>query len=135
MSNTDTSAADNDQLAAIFAVLRSPERIERAKAIDALARKAAEGQTGLMAVKAYRTEEMRLQMADSLARTEGRPLPELPPLVPEQGDPQWAGPSLPHPSEATSDEEHADLQEGWDNWAKGIDPNQIHEGHYDEAGI
>ena len=53
----------------------------------------------------------------------------------EQSDPQWAGPSLPHPTEATSEQEYDDLQEGWDNWAKGVDPNQIHEGHYDEAGI
>ena len=41
----------------------------------------------------------------------------------EQGDPQWAGPSLPHPSEATSDAEAAELQDGWDDGQHGIEPN------------
>jgi hypothetical protein len=51
-------------------------------------------------------------------------------------DPQWAGPSLPHPTEATSEAEYDDLTEAWDNWAKGIDVNDLAEGHYtDEAGI
>jgi hypothetical protein len=53
----------------------------------------------------------------------------------EQADPQWAGPSLPHPTEATGEAEADELREGWDNWQHGIDPNQIHEGHYDGEAL
>lgn len=45
-------------------------------------------------------------------------------IAAEQADPQWAGPSLPHPSEAGSEAERAELDEGWDNWQHGIEPNQ-----------
>jgi hypothetical protein len=102
MSNTDTTPADNLQLAGLFAHLQHYSQVS--EAMDAL------------------------ETADG----------EWVALVPAQAQPvdeQWAGPSLPHPSEATSEQEYDDLQEGWDNWAKGIDPNQIHEGHYDEAGL
>lgn len=78
---------------------------------------------------AVRAEDAR----EGVALTYDRLLSEIPADV--QSDPQWAGPSLPHPTEATSDEERAELDEGWDNWAKGIDPNQIHEGHYDSEAI
>lgn len=44
-----------------------------------------------------------------------------------QGDPQWAGPSLPHPTEAGSEAERAELDEGWDNWQHGIEPNTSEE--------
>lgn len=39
-------------------------------------------------------------------------------------DPQWAGPSLPHPSEAGSEAEADELRQGWDDWQAGIEPNQ-----------
>ena len=103
MSDTDSTTADNFQLAGIMAHLHF--------------------------VDAVRAEDAR----EGVALTYDRLLSEIPADV--QADPQWAGPSLPHPSEATSDEEHAELAEGWDNWAKGIDPNQIHEGHYDETSL
>lgn len=45
-------------------------------------------------------------------------------IAAEQGDPQWAGPSLPHPDEATSEAEADELRQDWDDWQHGIEPNQ-----------
>lgn len=45
-------------------------------------------------------------------------------IAAEQGDPLWAGPSLPHPSEAGSEAEADELREGWDDYYHGIEPNQ-----------
>ena len=112
-ATTDTSAVDNGQLAGIFAHLQANADAEKARA--ARMQKAVDDMS----------PETRQRIAERLDTS----YHEI------TGDPQWAGPSLPHPTEATSDEERAELEEGWDNWQHGIDPNQIHEGHYDEAGI
>jgi hypothetical protein len=120
MSNTDTSAADNGQLAGIFAHLQANQAAEQARAAR------------MKAIVDEMSPETRNRVAERLD-TRFHEITGTP--TAEQGDPQWAGPSLPHPSEATSEQEYDDLQEGWDNWAKGIDPNQIHEGHYDSEAL
>ena len=133
-ATTDTSAVDNGQLAGIFAHLQANQKAaERPTPLDVIAGALHSDHTvDVEEIGSHDQVALAMTAMDEL-RKAGYQIVPAPREEAAQNDPQWAGPSLPHPTEATSEAEADELREGWDNWQHGIDPNQIHEGHYDEA--